>query len=164
MTREGCCTVGIPPPPSGFAGFVRAGPGARALTDGDMRAAGDIIVPCGAKLLRRSRKASTAASEGNMLWRPVSGRLMVLTLIVSGNALMVPANDGRLLRAVQDASSQQRSTCEKRRELIRSVASSCPVENLGSDTGDPRPSATMERVRGELKVKATKATPEERER
>ena len=102
--------MGIPPPPRGFAGFVRAGPGARALTDGDMRAAGDIIVPCGAKLLRRSRKASTAASEGNMLWRPVSGRLMVLTLIVSGNALMVPANDWRLLRAVQDASSQQRST------------------------------------------------------
>lgn len=90
---------------------------------------------------------------------------MVLTLIVSGNALMVPANDGRSLRAVQDASSQQRSTCIFRwRELILSVASSCPVENLGSDTGDPRPSATMERVRGELKVKATKATPEERER
>lgn len=51
---------------------------------------------------------------------------------------MVPANDGRSLRAVQDASSQQRSTCIFRwRELILSVASSCPVENLGSDTGDP---------------------------
>ena len=89
---------------------------------------------------------------------------MVLTLIVSGNALMVPANDGRSLRAVQDASSQQRSTCEKLARFFLSVASSCPVENLGSGSGDPRPAATMERVRGELKVKATKATPEERER
>ena len=100
MTRDGCCTVGIPPPPSGFAWFVAAGLGPRALTEGDMRAAGDIIVPCGAKLLRRSRKASTAASEGSMLWRPLSGRLMVLTLIVSGKALMIPAVRGGLMSAL----------------------------------------------------------------